>query len=116
MDHIEKLDSLSRFVRLEVSDQVPFGILASDPDDLPFRFLKLVLTKNRYAGRYRFRDRRCRMRLADRNELYLGGIAARPRRGVAYLRPDIFEVSSQICFHRSNIANASRILEFQGSN
>jgi hypothetical protein len=116
MDHIEKLNSLSRFVRLQVSDQVPFSILASDPDDLAFRFLKLVLTKNRYTGRYCVRDSTCRMRLADRNQLYRVGVSACSRSGITYLRQNTFEIGSQIDLHRSNIANASRILEFQGSN
>ena len=88
------LDSLSRFVRLEVSDQVPFGILASDLDDLAFRFLKLILSKNRYTGRYRIRDRPCPMRLADRDELYLFGISTRSGSGVAYLCSDSFEIGS----------------------
>ena len=116
MDDIKQLHCASRFVRLKMSDQMPLGILASDLDDLAFRFLDFVLAENGYAGGDRIQNYRRRMRLANRNELDLISISARSRSGVAYLGTDGFQISSKIGLHRSNIANASRILEFQGSN
>ena len=66
--------------------------IASDLDDLTLAFLDLVLTENSCARGNRIRDHRCRMRLADRDELYLIRVTAGSRRGFPDLGLNAFEI------------------------
>jgi hypothetical protein len=61
-------------------DQVPFGFIAADLDDLDIGFLNFVLSENRNAGVERFVHYQRRVRLADGHELDLICVSAGARR------------------------------------
>src|SRR5262249_27977666 len=50
---VKKLHGPSRFVRLQMTDQVPLGAVTAKFNDLRFSFLDLVLAEDCHTGRDR---------------------------------------------------------------
>jgi hypothetical protein len=93
MDRVEELYGFASFVRLQVSDQVPFGGVASDLSDLSLGLLDLILTKNVDPGDDRFAQNSRRLRLANRDKLYLIRVTARRRGRTLGPFPDRLKIS-----------------------
>src|SRR5436190_12700001 len=89
MDHIKQLDSLTRFIRLQVSNQMPTNRIVAHLGNLFFSFLNFVLAKVDDSSRRRFAYHFRGMSFAHRHQRNLFKLSTDTKHSGFHSRADL---------------------------
>src|SRR5436190_4762850 len=89
MDHIKQLDSLTRFIRLKVPNQMPTNRITANLGNFSFSFLNFVLAKVDDSGRRRFAYHFRGMSFAHRQQHHLFKLSTDTKRSSLHSRADL---------------------------